>query len=116
MNIEELKAALIHALNFGFADPLLDTIGRCLDSYENGGLRELEKALFRLKIDTRLMITDWQITQRQLQAYRAESAAQAQAEEARQAAEDQRLSGKFTNEEDDQEALEAYHHRSRQAA
>lgn len=117
MNVEDLKAALIHALNFGEADPFLDTICQLHDLYGAGGMKALENALFMLTVDLRQMNRIWRKNQQELREYRAESAAQARMEEIQQAAENRIRSGKFTDEEgDDYEALEAYRHPPRQAA
>ena len=116
MNTENLKAALIYALTFGQADHFLDTICQLHDLYDVGGMKALENALFMLTVDVRQMDLCYQKNQQELEQYRAESAAQAQVEEARQAAEDRIQSGKFTDEEGDYEALEAYRQPSRRAA
>lgn len=116
MNAEDLKAGLIHALNFGQADHFLDTICRLHDLYGAGGVKALENALFMLTVDIRQMNRCYQKNQQELKEYRAESAAQARLEESRQAAEDRIRSGKMTDEEGDREALEAYRHPPRKAA
>lgn len=116
MNTENLKAALIQALNFGQADHFLDTICKLPDLYEGGGVKALENALFMLTVDISQLDRDYRRNQQELKEYRTESAAQARVEEARQAAEDRILSGKFTDEEGDYEAMEAYRHPARKAA
>lgn len=117
MNAENLKAALIHALNFGEADIFLETICDIAELYKNGGkLKELDTTLFMLTVDMRTLDRHYQKNQQALTEYRAESVAQARREEARQAAENRIQSGKFTDEEGDYEALEAYRHPPRQAA
>lgn len=116
MNTETLKAALMHALNFGQADHFLDTICKLHDLYAAGGMKALENALFMLTVDVGQMDRGYRKNQQELEQYRAESAAQARAEEARLAAEDRIQSGQFTDEEGEYEALEAYRHRPRKAA
>ena len=97
-NTTDFKAALIYALNYNEADPLLDTIQRCCIGYETGGLAELENALFRLRIDIRSMISTWQRNLQDLREYRAESTAQAREEKAQRAFEERMLKGMFTDE------------------
>lgn len=116
MNTETLKAALMHALNFGQADHFLDTVCELHDLFETGGLKALQDALFMMTVDLHNLERAWLKNQQELREYRAESAAQAREDEVRQAAEDRIRSGKFTDEESDYEALEAYRHRPRKAA
>lgn len=116
MDVETLKAALIHALNFGKANHFLDTVCELHDLYNAGGMKALEKALFMLTVDFRQMKRNWQDNQQALEIYHAENAEHAREEEVRQAAEDRILSGKFTDEEGDYEALEAYRHPPRKVA
>lgn len=117
MDTENLKDALILALNFGQADHFLDTISQLNKIYEAGSsLKVLENTLFLLAVDLRQMNRRWRQNQQELAEYRQENEAYAREEEARQAAEDRRLSGQFTDEEGDREELEAHRSPPRRAA
>lgn len=115
MNAEDLKAALMHALNHDQADPFLQSVDDLVCSL-SGDLETIESAVFDFSLEVRRTKMAYRQHMKEMADYRQESEAYARAEAAQQAAEDRIRSGKFTDEESDYEALEAYRHRPRKAA
>ncbi len=109
MNVETLKQAVIHAINLGQADPFLQSICDCVGSLASD-LETVESATFDLSLAVRQLTLAHRQHVTEMVEYRKENEVYARAQEAREAAEDRILSGKFTDEEGALEYLEAHRH------